>query len=84
MARSRRRRPCDQLATAHVLMRRGFQMTVLERWPIPNPIASSYERHRLIRPHFADRPVYARRTIPMICSSLNRLLRILRLLGDGS
>jgi sarcosine oxidase len=49
------------LATAHALVKRGFRVTVLERGPIPNPIASSYDRHRLIRPHYPDRPVYARR-----------------------
>lgn len=49
------------LATAHALVRRGFTVTVLERGPVPNPIASSYDRHRLIRPHYPDRPVYTRR-----------------------
>jgi sarcosine oxidase len=49
------------LATAHALVRRGFSVTVLERGPIPNPIASSFDRHRLIRPHYPDRPVYGRR-----------------------
>lgn len=49
------------LATAHALVRRGFAVTVLERGPVPNPIASSFDRHRLIRPHYPDRPVYSRR-----------------------
>ncbi len=49
------------LATAHQLAKRGFRVTVLERGPMPNPMASSFDRHRLIRPHYPDQPVYARR-----------------------
>ncbi len=49
------------LATAHALAKRGFAVTVLDRGVVPNPISSSFDRHRLIRPHYPDRPVYARR-----------------------
>ena len=49
------------LATAHSLVRRGHAVTILDRGPIPNPRASSFDRHRLIRPHYPDAPVYARR-----------------------
>lgn len=49
------------LAAAHALVGRGFDVTVLDRGPIPNPIASSFDRHRLIRHHYPDIPLYARR-----------------------
>lgn len=49
------------LASAHALLSRGFEVTVLDRGPMPNPIASSFDRHRLIRPHYPDIPLYAAR-----------------------
>lgn len=49
------------LATAHALVAAGHDVTVLDRGPIPNPLASSFDRHRLIRPHYPGFPVYTAR-----------------------
>lgn len=37
------------LSTAWALNRRGFDVTVIEQGPIPNPRASSYDEHRITR-----------------------------------
>jgi glycine/D-amino acid oxidase-like deaminating enzyme len=37
------------LATAWALQRDGYRITLLDRGPIPNPQASSFDNHRLIR-----------------------------------
>lgn len=37
------------LATAWALQRDGHRVTLLDRGPIPNPLASSFDNHRLIR-----------------------------------
>ncbi|UOM35254.1 FAD-binding oxidoreductase [Acuticoccus sp. I52.16.1] len=37
------------LSTAWALNRRGFEVTVIEQGPIPNPRASSYDEHRITR-----------------------------------
>ncbi|WP_118135099.1 FAD-binding oxidoreductase [Oceanicella sp. SM1341] len=49
------------LSTARALLHRGWDVEVLEAGPLPNPHAASYDYHRLIRPHYADHPGYARR-----------------------
>jgi sarcosine oxidase/sarcosine oxidase subunit beta len=37
------------LSTAWALHRRGFRVSVFEQGPIPNPVASSYDEHRITR-----------------------------------
>jgi glycine/D-amino acid oxidase-like deaminating enzyme len=49
------------LAVARGLVGRGWQVAVLDRGPIPNPEGASHDHHRLIRPHYADAPVYCQR-----------------------
>jgi sarcosine oxidase len=60
------------LSTARSLTERGWTVTVLDRGPIPNPHASSFDHHRLIRHHYPDQPVYARR-IPEAFAAWERL-----------
>ncbi|WP_170317674.1 NAD(P)/FAD-dependent oxidoreductase [Paroceanicella profunda] len=49
------------LCTARALVHRGWEVKLLEAGPLPNPHAASHDFHRLIRPHYADHPVYASR-----------------------
>lgn len=48
------------LATAWGLGRKGHQVSVYEQGPIPNPLASSVDRHRVIRQTYGDMEGYAR------------------------
>jgi sarcosine oxidase/sarcosine oxidase subunit beta len=49
------------LATAWALLRRGYQVEVFDKGAIPNPVASSYDEHRIIRRHYGDLQLYADR-----------------------
>lgn len=49
------------LSTAYQLARRGHAVTLIERGPVPNPLAASTDHHRLIRYSYADQPVYCAR-----------------------
>jgi len=46
------------LSAAWALARRGHAVTVAEQGPIPNPLASSVDQHRLIRHPYGDLPGY--------------------------
>src|SRR5260370_4129793 len=48
------------LATAWALARGGHEVELLEQGPLPNPLASSMDDHRLIRHPYGDRRGYAR------------------------
>jgi len=48
------------LCTAWALRRRGHQVTLYEAGPIPNPRASSWDEHRLIRYVYGNAEGYAR------------------------
>jgi sarcosine oxidase len=48
------------LAAAHALARRGAKVTLVEQGPLPNPLASSFDQHRLIRHLYADAEGYCR------------------------
>ena len=48
------------LATAWHLARAGQAVTVLEQGPIPNPLAASFDNHRLIRALYPGSPGYTR------------------------
>ena len=48
------------LCTAWAAARQGHQVKVFERGPIPNPLASSCDQHRLIRYPYGDMEGYAR------------------------
>jgi glycine/D-amino acid oxidase-like deaminating enzyme len=48
------------LAVAWGLARLGHRVTVLDQAAIPNPLASSYDRHRLIRHAYGARDGYVR------------------------
>ncbi|MEM8855120.1 MAG: FAD-dependent oxidoreductase [Pseudomonadota bacterium] len=49
------------LSTAYSLLKRGCQVTVLEAGPIPSPIASSSDHHRLIRRVYGEEAGYCSR-----------------------
>jgi glycine/D-amino acid oxidase-like deaminating enzyme len=48
------------LATAWALARDGQEVQLLEQGPLPNPLASSMDEHRLIRHPYGDNRGYAR------------------------
>lgn len=48
------------LATAWGLARQGHQVELFEQGPLPNPLASSMDEHRLIRHPYGDQAGYAR------------------------
>lgn len=48
------------LATAWALVRRGHQVEILDSGPIPNPVGSSVDQHRLIRHPYGDSLGYTR------------------------
>lgn len=48
------------LTTAWALARAGHEVDVLEQGPLPNPLASSMDEHRLIRHPYGDHKGYAR------------------------
>ena len=48
------------LATAWALARGGHAVELFERGPLPNPLASSMDEHRLIRHPYGDQVGYAR------------------------
>ena len=48
------------LSTAWALQRDGHRVTVLDRGPIPNPLASSFDNHRLIRRGYGKHVGYMR------------------------
>src|SRR5258708_13481144 len=48
------------LATAWALARAGDDVELLEQGPLPNPLASSMDDHRLIRHPYGDRRGYPR------------------------
>jgi glycine/D-amino acid oxidase-like deaminating enzyme len=60
------------LATARALLLRGWRVEVLERGPIPNPEAASFDRSRLIRDQYAGQPGYAAR-LPGAFAAWDRL-----------
>ncbi len=49
------------LCTAWGLVKRGWDVTVADRGTIPNPLAASWDHHRLIRPHYPSAPGLAAR-----------------------
>lgn len=46
------------LSTAYFLAKAGERVTVVERGPVPNPLASSSDHHRLIRVTYGDSDGY--------------------------
>ena len=48
------------LATAWALARDGHEVELFEQGPLPNPLASSMDEHRLIRHPYGDHRGYAR------------------------
>jgi glycine/D-amino acid oxidase-like deaminating enzyme len=48
------------LCSAWALRRAGHQVVLYEQGPIPNPLGSSYDQHRLIRYTYGDMTGYAR------------------------
>lgn len=46
------------LSTAYALTKGGIDVTLLERGPIPNPLASSSDHHRIIRSTYSDQEGY--------------------------
>src|SRR5258708_39759066 len=48
------------LTTAWALARAGHEVELLDQGPLPNPLASSMDEHRLIRHPYGDHKGYAR------------------------
>jgi glycine/D-amino acid oxidase-like deaminating enzyme len=48
------------LATAWGLARQGHEVEIFEQGPLPNPLASSMDEHRLIRHPYGSHVGYAR------------------------
>jgi sarcosine oxidase len=48
------------LATAHALAKHGARVTLVEQGPLPNPLSSSFDQHRLIRHVYAEAEGYCR------------------------
>lgn len=48
------------LSAAHALLKAGCEVEVLEQGPIPNPLGSSVDNHRLIRFPYGDKDGYVR------------------------
>jgi sarcosine oxidase len=48
------------LAGAHSLAKRGAKVTLVEQGPLPNPLASSFDQHRLIRHVYGEAEGYCR------------------------
>ncbi len=51
------------LATAWALTRRGLTVEVFDKGPIPNPLASSYDEHRVTRHCYGEMHSYAAKMI---------------------
>lgn len=49
------------LATAWALIKRGHAVEVFDKGPIPNPVASSHDEHRITRHHYGPMHHYAAR-----------------------
>jgi len=60
------------LCTAWALARRGHDVTVFEQGPIPNPLSSSFDEHRIIRHAYGAMQGYAR-MIPQAFAAWERL-----------
>ena len=46
------------LSSAWACLKRGHDVTVIDRGPIPNPASASFDQHRMIRPHYGDQRAY--------------------------
>jgi sarcosine oxidase len=49
------------LCVADALLQKRWRVTVADRGSIPNPLAASYDHHRVIRAHYPDEPTFCRR-----------------------
>lgn len=49
------------LSTAWTLARKGYRVSVFDQGPIPNPVASSFDEHRITRHAYGPMHDYARR-----------------------
>lgn len=47
------------LCTAWALVKRGWRVTIVDKGPIPNPVSSSYDEHRIIRHAYGTMRGYA-------------------------
>jgi glycine/D-amino acid oxidase-like deaminating enzyme len=52
------------LSVAHALVQRGHEPVLFDQGPIPNPLASSFDQHRLIRYPYGDSAAYTRMVGP--------------------
>lgn len=82
------------LTTAWGFARLGHEVDLFEQGPLPNPLASSMDEHRLIRHPYGDQAAYARmvdeayRAWSVLWSDLGQVLHVptgtLALTGNGS
>ena len=49
------------LATAWTLLRKGYRVSVFDQGPIPNPVSSSFDEHRITRHAYGPMHAYAAR-----------------------
>ncbi|MCD2175617.1 NAD(P)/FAD-dependent oxidoreductase [Rhizobium sp. C4] len=49
------------LATAWTLTRRGYRVSLFDQGPIPNPVSSSFDEHRITRHAYGPMRAYAQR-----------------------
>jgi len=54
------------LCTAHALLDAGHRVTVFDQGPIPNPLGSSVDQHRLIRHPYGQMSAYAHMVSPAL------------------
>jgi sarcosine oxidase len=52
------------LSTARAAVKRGHQVVLLEKGPLPNPQGASFDLHRMIRFHYGAAEGYARMVAP--------------------
>lgn len=56
------------LSTAWALVRRGHEVSVVEQGPVPNPLGSSVDQHRLIRFPYGDMAGYTAMVGPALAA----------------
>ncbi len=77
------------LSTAWALVRLGHTPVVYDQGAVPNPMAASYDQHRIIRLAYGERDGYCRMVKPAFqawrrISTVTRLLKVEFAITDGA